>query len=267
MLVDTRCGRLFVHESGDGPPVVLWHSLLCDTGMWRFQIPKLAERYRVLSIDGPGHGRSGITHTQYSLDDCVEAALAVLDAAEIDRCAWVGLSWGGMVGMRLAARHPERVAALVLMDTSAHRERRVKKAAYRPLAAITKRVGPVRPLVEGIVARIMFAPQTRRDAPEKVEGFVGTLLRMDAESLIHALDAVIFERDDVTAELSRIEAPTLVMVGAHDRGTPPAEADHLAAHIRQSRLVRIPEAGHLSALEQPDRVNGALLSFLGENVA
>ncbi len=265
MLVDSRCGRLFVQELGEGPPVVLWHSVLCDTGMWRGQLPVLGERHRVLSVDGPGHGRSAPTRSAYTMDDCVEAALDVLEASGVDRCAWVGLSWGGMVGMRLAARHPERVAALVLMDTSAHAEPRLKKVSYRPLVAISQRLGPVRPLCE-VVARIMMAPETFAQAPARVEGFIQTLMRMDPESIAHVIDAIVFHRDDCTPELSKIRAPTLVVVGEQDGATPVGEAEHLVRQIRGARFVRIPDAGHLSAYEQPERVNAALLAFLQDNL-
>jgi pimeloyl-ACP methyl ester carboxylesterase len=200
------------------------------------------------------------------MDDCVDAAVAVLDTAGIDRAAWVGLSWGGMVGMRLAARRPERVAALVLMDTSARRERPWKKAAYRPLEAIAGRFGPVLPLAKRIIAPIMFSRHGLANEVA-VDAFVQTLIRMDAESLTKAVDAVIFERDDVTDELQRISGPTLVMVGEEDRATPPSESEHLVAHIRGARLVRIGAAGHLSAVEQPTQVTLEILSFLARNTA
>jgi len=266
MLVDTKCGRLFVHVAGEGPDLVLWHSLLCDTGMWKEQLQVLAERYRVVSIDAPGHGRSAPVRGRYTLDDCIDAAVTVLDAAGVERAAWVGLSWGGMVGMRLAARHPERVAALVLMDTSARPEKPWKKVAYKPLQAIATRFGPIRPLAK-VLLPIFFSPHSLRHATEAMETFVQTLIRMDPESLSRAVDAVIYARTDATGELSRIVAPTLVIVGADDRATPPAESEHLAANIRGAGLVRIPDAGHLSALEQPERVNSALLSFLADHVA
>jgi 3-oxoadipate enol-lactonase len=265
MLVDTVCGRLFVHVAGSGPDLVLWHSLLCDTGMWRAQIAALTENYRVISIDAPGHGRSANARTRYSMDDCVGAGIEVLDAAGVERAGRVGLSWGGMVGMRVAARHPERIAALVLMDTSARAERPWKKAAYKPLQLFASRLGPIRPLAKALTP-IMFSSHSRRHETAAVDAFVQTLIRMDPESVSRAVDAVIYDRTDVTSELSRITAPTLVVVGADDRATPPEESEHLALNIRGAGLVRIPDAGHLSALEQPTRVNAALLSFLDENI-
>ena len=262
MLVDTNCGRLFVEVTGEGPDVVLWHSLLCDGGMWRAQAEALRERCRVINIDGPGHGRSAPTRTPYTMDDCVRAALTVLDEVGAERPIWCGLSWGGMVGMRLAARHPERVRALVLMDTSAQAEDRKKIPSYKVMATISRTIGPPR-FLAGRIVPIMFG---RPDAhPDAVERFVDHLLHMDPASLGHAVDAVIFERDDVSGELGRIDVPTLVMVGDRDTATPPSKSEHLANLIPHARLVRIPDAGHLATLEEPARVNEHLLPFVAEH--
>ncbi|MBW2461991.1 MAG: alpha/beta fold hydrolase [Deltaproteobacteria bacterium] len=263
MLVDTKCGRLFVEVRGQGPDLVLWHSLLCDSGMWRRQRVAFEEHYRVVAIDAPGHGRSGNVRSPFTMDDCVDAAVQVLDAVGIESAAWVGLSWGGMVGMRLAARHPARVSALVLLDTSARPERTLKRLAYRPLQVIASRIGAVRPLAKALTP-IFFSPHTLRSEPDIVDSFVRTLTRMDPESIGQAVEAVIYTRGDFTPELSQIGAPTLVIVGIDDRATPPDEAEHIAARVPGAGLVRIPDAGHLSALEQPERVNAAILSFLAE---
>src|SRR5688572_14109075 len=136
MLVETpRCGRLFVDVRGEGPPIVLWHSVLCDGGMWSSIPDELARTHRVINVDGPGHGRSSKVGA-YTLDDCVDAALAVLDACGAKSAIWCGLSWGGMVGMRLALRAPERLRGLVLIDTNADKEVPRKLPSYRALAAI-----------------------------------------------------------------------------------------------------------------------------------
>jgi len=266
MLVDTRCGRLFVEVVGTGPDIVLWHSLLCDGGMWLGQVRGLSERYRLINIDGPGHGRSGLLRRGFSLADCVEAAVTVLDAVGAERVAWCGLSWGGMVGMRFALRHRERLAALVLMDTSARAEALEKRLAYRALATIARTVGPRRPLAR-VLAPIFFSPQTRRDKPQMVERFVESVSHMDRVSLGHAVDAVIFDRTDISDEIRHVDVRTLVLVGEEDRATPPREAELITRQIPGAELATIPEAGHLSALEQPGAVNAQLERFLSAHVA
>jgi pimeloyl-ACP methyl ester carboxylesterase len=166
-----------------------------------------------------------------------------------------------MVGMRLALAHPERVTALALLDTSARSERPAKIPGYKVLAAIGRTIGPI-PLLARPILPLFFCPKTRSERPALAEAFVENLLRMDPISLGHAVDAVIFHRDDVSEDLGRITAPTLVLVGVHDRATPPSESELIASKVPGATLVRIPDAAHLSALENPARVNESLLTFL-----
>lgn len=265
MLVDTCVGRLFVEVVGEGEDVLLWHSLLCDGSMWRPQIRLLSDRYRFINVDGPGHGRSQPLRRGYSLWDCAEAAREVLDAVGVERAGFAGLSWGGMVGMRLAMRYPTRVRALALCDTNARRDPPWKLGAYGVLAAVERLFGPLEPLVRVLVP-IYFSPVTVRTKPELVADFLERVTRMDAAALAFAVDAVLFSRDDVTDDLARISAPTLVLVGEDDRATPVGESEHLVRHIRGARLVRIPDAGHLSSLEQPSFVADELEAFFDEHL-
>lgn len=260
MLVDTRVGRLFVEERGEGVPVVLWHSLLCEGGMWRHQVPELARQRRVINIDGPGHGRSSSVRRAYTLEDCAGAAIAVMDALEVDRAHFAGLSWGGMTGMRLALRYPDRLRSLALLDTSADREDRKKLPSYRVMAFVARRLGAV-PILLDRIEPLFFTKQTRRTKPTMVRDFRDHLARMDPESLGHAVDAVIFDRGDIRDRLGDVRVPTLVMVGSEDVSTPPAKSREIARGIPGAELVEIRNAAHLSALEQPERVSEELLRF------
>ena len=143
--VRTRLGRWFYEERGatrrkGDPAIVLLHGLLFDGGMWRAQVEPLAAIGRVLVFDGPGHGRSEAP-PPFSLEDHCEALTDALTALGVDRAVLVGLSWGGMVAMRVAIQHPARVAALALFDTSADAETRGRAVKYRMLAAFARRVG------------------------------------------------------------------------------------------------------------------------------
>lgn len=261
MLVETRVGRLFVEARGEGAPLVLWPSLLTDGGMWRFQVPALAERYRVLTIDPPGHGRSAPVRRAFTLDDCAEAVREILDDAQIERAHYAGLSWGGMTGMRLALRHPERLRSLALLDSNADRETRSKLPAYRAMSLISRAVGAGVPLLLDRLEAIFFADSTRREQPDIVRDFRDHIARMDNDSVRHCTDAVMFHRADIRDRLGAIRTPTLVMVGAEDVPTPLARSRDIADRIPGAELVTIPGAGHLSALDQPERVTEELLRF------
>lgn len=273
MLVETaRCGTLWVEDRRpDAPanetPVVLWHSVLCDGSMWS-SVPDalLAAGHRVINVDAPGHGRSEPTRRPYTMDDSVDAALSVLDALGLERVVWCGLSWGGMVGMRLGIRAPERIEALVLIDTNADSEVPEKLPRYRVMTLVTRLLGPVPPVLARL-PRIYFSPSTIDEKPAIVERFVASVASMDRQSILHVVDAVILGREDIRSQLHTIRAPTLVIVGAHDDATPIARSLDIAKRIEGARLVEIPRAGHLSTLEQPGMIADEILAFLAERRA
>ena len=114
-IAENRGQQIFFEDVGSGTPLVLGHSFLCSGAMWRGQVQALADRCRIVNIDLRGHGRSGPAHQPFSLYDAVGDVIAVLDLLGIGRAVWCGLSIGGMVAMRAALTHPDRVAALILL--------------------------------------------------------------------------------------------------------------------------------------------------------
>ncbi len=245
--------------TGDGPPVVLLHSFLCSGTMWREQVKPLARHWRVINIDARGHGRSGRVERPFTLYDMVDDSTAVLDDAEIERAVWVGLSIGGMVALRAALRTPDRVAGLILIDTDAGVESGFKRVKYRALRAAARVFG-IRPLVPQI-RRQMFGSTTRKQRPEMVAEWSRRFAEADLPSMLRTLDALL-DRDDLGPELSRIDVPTLVLVGAEDVALPPARSRAIAARLPNGTCREIPTAGHLSALERPEAVTAAIEAFL-----
>lgn len=246
--------------AGRGPALILGHSLLCGRWMWNEVVPRLADRYRVLNVEFRGHGESTAT-TPFRLRDLVDDWLAVLDAERVERAALVGLSMGGMTALRMALRAPERVTALVLMDTRAGKEPWLNRLKYGILRRQFRRHG-VSDSLAGRLAPLMFGRSTLESKPELVDVFVREARRHDREQLDRAIGAVV-GRDDA-GPVERIEHPALVVVGEQDVATPPRYSEELRRRIPGARLVTIPEAGHLSAMEQPDRIAGETLRFLSE---
>jgi len=265
-----RAGARIGYEvAGEGPAVVLGHSLLCDGRMWDAVAPVLARRYRVINIDARGHrastwpGSPGSPGSPgpFTLDDLAEDWRAILDAERVDRAALCGLSMGGMTAMRLALAAPERVAALALLDTSADAEAAVKRLQYRLLAEIFKAFGNLAGPLEAPLRRIMFGVSTRADKPGVVARELGRMREQDARQIYHATRAV-FDRPSIFGRLGAIRCPTLVMVGEEDVATPPDRARRIAGAIPGARLEVIPRAGHLTTVEQPEAVTAILLAFL-----
>ncbi len=269
MYVSTRLGRWFYVGSGQrqregDATIVLWHSFLCDGGMWDGQVAALSALGRVLVFDGPGHGKSEAP-PPFSLDDNARALVDALDAIAPGPVVMAGLSWGGMLAMRLALLAPERVRALALLDTSAAAEDPRRRLQYRALLSLFRRVGVPRWLTDRQVAPMMFSRRARAARPElaaRMHAEVNGFSRVGVARVGEA----IFSRADITASLGRIAAPTLVICGTEDRATPPSRSTAIARGISGARLELIDGAGHLSALEAPTPVTALLAPFVAENL-
>ncbi len=259
--IPTRVGKLAVEEVGSGEPLLLWHGLLFHRGMWADVKPALAERHKLLLVDGPGHGDSEPTRFPYTLWDCAEAATQVLDAFKIGQAGFVGLSWGGMVSLRAAIRFPQRVSSLSLLDSSADAEKRDVALKFAAFGQIFRLFGPLPPVKKEVLSQ-MYAPRSLRARPELGTMVIDHMKRVDRRALLRALDAVERLRDDVSSSLGGIKIPTLVLCGAEDRATPLFRSLRIAAGIPGARMEVIPNVGHMSALEAPEPVARALLGFL-----
>jgi 3-oxoadipate enol-lactonase len=268
--VRTRLGRWFYEERGiarrpGDPAVVLWPSLLFDGGMWKHQVEPLSALGRVVVFDGPGHGKSEVP-PPFSLEDNADALTDAFGELHIDKAVFVGLSWGGMVGMRLALRHPERVRALALLDTNAEAEERLRRVKYRAFISFGRRFGIPKLLADAQLAPIYFAEGTRARQPELIDRWVRTVNGFSRDGIARASLAVVVHRKDILARLGSIRAPTVVLCGREDRATEPVHSERIAAAIQGAKLVLIDGAGHVSALEQPEAVNETLVPFVASQL-
>ena len=258
-----RCADLVAHYDLSGPagaPVVMLANSLGTTAhMWDAQMDALTARYRVLRYDmrghgltasGPADGTHGTTVAQLADD-----AAALLDALALERVSFVGLSVGGMIGQRFAAAHAARTAALVLCATAS---RIGTPEMWNQRIDLVEREG-LAPLVEAGMTR-WFSERTRREQPDLVRGFATMLGRTPPLGYAAACKAV---RDgDLRADDARIACRTLVVAGADDPVTTPADGAELQAAIAGAELLVLADAAHLLCAERPDAFNPALLAFL-----
>jgi len=240
--------------------VVFGHGTLFSGWMFHHQIESLKHHYRCVAIDFRGHGDTPASTDGYDMDTLTHDAVAVINAINSGPVHWVGLSTGGFVGQRLAARHGELLRSLVLLDTSACAESRRVVRRNHLLARIFQLVGPV-PL-RPFVAPTMFGASFRA-SPAGNDEIAEWLLRLKhcrRSGIAKAIRAAM-SRSSVEAELSSITVPSLVAVGVHDVATPPRLARQMADLIPISEFVVIPDSGHCSALEQPVAVTNLLSTF------
>jgi len=245
--------------SGSGPWLTLSHSLCCDASMWAPQMAELERRFTVLRFDTRGHGGSDAPAGAYTFEQMSDDVLGLLDALQIERTHFVGLSMGGMIGQHLALMASDRIDRLVLADTTSR-----MPSEAQPLWAERIRIAGeqgMAPLVQPTLDRWFTAPW-RAAHPEVMET-IGTLIRgTPVAGYVGCAHAIA--RIDVTERLHAVKAPTLVIVGEQDVGTPPAMSQAIAAAIPGARLELIPDASHLSNIEQAGAFNRLLLDFLTE---
>lgn len=247
-----------IHYVVDGPAgapaLVLSNSLGTDLAMWSPQMAELTRSFRVIRYDTRGHGASGVTPGPYTIDTLGRDVVALLDHLELPRAHFCGLSLGGMTGMWLGIHAPARVDRLVLANTAARIappdlwNARIEKVNAGGMAAIS----------DAVLAR-WFTPGFIAREPATLAGMKAMMERVPAAGYVACCAAV---RDmDQRGDVARIAAPTLVITGAHDVATPPADGQFLAAQIRGARIVELP-APHLSNVETAPAFTTALTSFL-----
>jgi 3-oxoadipate enol-lactonase len=240
----------------DAPVVVLSNSVGASMEMWGPQIPALSVRFRVLRYDQRGHGESPVPPGPYNIEDLGQDVLDLLDRNEIERAHYVGLSIGGMTGMWLAANAPERIDRLVLLCTTpgfGTPDTWIERAA-------TVREQGTEAVADASMQR-WFTEGFRGREPRVVERSRAMIAAQPDEG--YAELCGVLERADLTDQLARIEAPTLVIAGAQDPSTPPeAHACRIVDGIRGARLEVLDPGAHLVNIERAPEVTDLILDHL-----
>lgn len=247
----------------NAPVLVLGHSLSTTLDMWRPQMAALQDRFRVLRYEVRGHGGTAAPAPPYSLDELADDLAGLLDALQIPTMHFVGLSMGGMIAQALAVRTPARFESLVLADTL---------SAYSPEAKsmwnerIELASGPdgMEPLVEPTLRRWFTEGFPERE-PETAD-WIRSMIRQTVPAGFRGCCAALSDLD-LTGRLGRLDFPCLVLVGEQDPTTPVSGAKVIHAALPDARLEIIPDAAHLSNVEQPAIFNELVGAFLDEQLS
>lgn len=244
-------------DIGAGPPLVLLHGFALSREMWRPQVAALAATHRVVALDLRGFGESG--GTPATLDDLAADVDALVTHLRLSAFVIGGFSMGGYILFRYLARHRVGIKGLMLLDTRAEADAPEGKARRAAAIGRIAAEGPDGFLDDFL--RQMITPGTLAARPEVVTEARRILRTASAKALAAALQAMA-DRPDSFPLLPKIAVPVLIVVGEADQLTPPDSARRMHAAIPGSTLVVIPDAGHLSNLEQPQLFNTAVLGFL-----
>lgn len=244
---------------GKGPALLFLHAFPLQKAMWEPALASLAGERRAVAVDLPGFGGSAPWPGEPSLEAYAGGLVALLDALGLEKVVPCGLSMGGYLTLALWRRYRERIAGMVLADTRAGADSDQAREGRRTLMARVREEGP-RAAADQFLPNLV-GPTTRARQPQLLSRLEGWILANSPEGIVAALEAMA-SRPDSTHLLGSINVPALVVVGEEDSLTTPAEAEQLAAAIPGARLARIAQAGHLSAVEQPEAFNQALADFL-----
>ncbi len=236
------------------PVIVFSNSLGADLTMWNAQVAELSRHFRILTYDTRGHGHSETPPGPYSVEQLGHDVISLLDALNIENCAFCGLSMGGQVGQWLAINAPSRIHKLILSNTAA----RIGTADnWNTRIAAVQKEG-FAPLIAGVLER-WFTPAFHISHPKEITRIRKVLDSVDPVGYIACCASV---RDaDFRSDLMRISTPTLVFAGTHDPATPPSDARYLADNIAGAQLIEL-NASHISNIEAAPEFTDALLEFL-----
>ena len=257
--IDTSVGRIGIAVAGrdlGATPILFLHGVGSDKSVWAPQIEHFGASRPAVAIDYPGYGESDAPPNS-TRDDFAKAAMAALDALEIERAHICGLSLGGVVALALSALSPDRCASLILADSFAvHPD----GAAIFKRGADASRSGPMRALAEARAPALLG--QAARGDSTVVAQIIETMGAINPAAFRQGAEAVWLA--DQRERAAAVAVPTLIIVGSEDLITPPALSRDLARLISGARLVEIAGAGHLTNVEDVLAFNRAVEEFLAE---
>lgn len=247
-------------DVGSGPCVLLIHGFPLCRLLWRPQISALtAAGYRVIAPDLRGFGDSDASSAVAAVDRYADDLIELLDHLAVDHVVGVGMSMGGYVLFNLLERFSRHLSAAVFAVTRSLPDDEAGRQRRRQLVQEAQHQGPQ--AVADPFLDLLLPPELRSSRPRLAEEVYGWMVRTSTAGLTAGLLAMA-ARSDATPLLATVTMPTLVIGAAEDRAIPPEHSRMIASGITNSRLVVIPEAGHLVNLERPLEFNRALLEFL-----
>ncbi len=245
----------FEDTGGDGPPIVLSHGFLMDHDMFRHQVAEFAPRYRVVTWDERGFGETRTDGSPFTYWDSARDLFGLLDHLGIERAILGGMSQGGYLSLRAALLQPDRVRALILIDTQAPPEEAERIVGYRAMIDQWVAGGYQEDLASGVASLIVGDPDEEPRWKAKWE-------RWPTERLVYASPALL-DRDDITDRLPEIDVPSLIIHGSADLAIPVARAEQLRDGLQDCRGLHVIDgAAHSPNLSHPAEVNAHIAEFL-----
>jgi 3-oxoadipate enol-lactonase len=260
-MMKVTANGISIHYTLEGaqsaPLITLSHSLATNLTMWEPQMEALLKSHRVIRYDTRGHGETSVPQGPYSFDMLAEDAAALLQALDIRKTVFMGISMGGMIGQVLGIKRQGLLSGLILCDT-------MSRIPEETRSIWAERINTVQE--EGMESQVgstierWFTPRFREKHPEVVEKVEVMIRATNPQGYIGCAYAI--RELNLTEKISDIGVPTLIIVGEDDPGTPVSASEAIHEKIRDSELVILKSAAHLSNIEQSEAFNKAVLNFL-----
>jgi pimeloyl-ACP methyl ester carboxylesterase len=254
-----------VHTYGDKDktPIIFIHGFPYNSSMWSQQIKQLKEHYYCVAYDVRGLGDTPPGDGQFTMEMFVDDLFTVIEGLELYRPVVAGFSMGGYIALRAMEREPERFRALILCDTRAEADDGAGRLKRSNAVRLINEEG-----VESFAAD--FVPMAfSADAPQRIPDIYNEFLeKAQAESPIGVKGCLLAMaiRTDTSHVLDTIQIPTLLVVGAKDTITPPEVMQQMQAKIKDAEMIIVPEAAHMSPLENPEVVTQGIMDFLAKSI-
>jgi pimeloyl-ACP methyl ester carboxylesterase len=244
-----------------GLPVVFIHGFPFNNEMWEPQMNIMPNNIHAISYDVRGHGMSDVGDGQFTIELFVDDLIALLDHLFIEKAILCGLSMGGYIALRTCERHPDRVRGLILCDTKSEPDTDLAKIKRSVAMRAVKTMG-VPAFAEDFVKTIFWEKTFERNP--NVIAFIKQIICSNSPRGIGGTLLALASRTDTTPVLSSLRIPTCIIVGEHDKLTPPSEALKMHTSISGSELHILPHAAHMSNLESIQEFNELLIAFLNK---
>jgi len=255
--INANDAKLFYDDTGgDGPVLIFSHGLLMTQEMFAPQVERLRGKYRCISWDQRGFGRTGPVDGPFTYWTSAQDVLSLASALNIQKATLAGLSQGGFLSMRAALLAPERVSALVLLATRSGIDDDQTIDNFRALSAEWANNGSVN--VEGMLEKVLLGPDV------DPEPWVTNWRAMGCNDMTYPLDALI-GRDDITSKLKSLGCPSIVVHGTDDVAIEIKHGRQLADGLPAcQKFCAIKGAGHAVNLARSDQVTDAIAAFLAD---
>lgn len=247
------------HGPRNGIPLLLVHGFPFSRAMWQYQVEALKKDHYVITCDVRGHGDSDAGDGQYTVELFVDDLIALLDHLKLRSVVAAGLSMGGYIILRAAERHPERFRALILCDTRSEADGNDGKIKRARQVSDLREQG-LEKFTEAFLQAV-FHESTFREKPEAVAAIRKTITATPLKTIAGTLIALA-ARTDTSPGLYKLTVPVLILVGKHDAVTPPSASHAMKDKIAGAELHVIPDAGHLSNMENPEEFTTHVFNFL-----